>query len=359
VIRRIVIWALLLPAALLASLVAVGLLTASLRERGAREALRPGNGVFVAAYDTQIFVQRLGDPRAPAVVFIAGTAGWSGLWTASMAQVVNLGYQAVAVDLPPFGYSYPSPSGNYAKREQGRRLIALLQALDLTAVTVVAHSIGAAPVMEAVFSDPARFHALVLIDPALGLDGPQTDGADTRLQSLLRHPSIGHPVAALLTNPWFTASLLRRVISEKDRATPAWVQIYQRPLELRDASAGVAQWLPEVLAARGHERSDELDPYAKLAIPVTLIWGATDAITPIVQGRHLQRLIPGARLVIIPRAGHGPQFEEPELFAAALRDALGTAARPATQPSCCSQDSGEAPQSLTRANSRKDTGPSP
>src|SRR5579862_9400139 len=112
-----------MPCALLALLVAAGLVTAMMRERGAREALRPANGEFVAAYDTQIFVQRAGNPSLPAVVFISGTAGWSGLWQASMAQAVDLGYQAVAIDTPPFGYSYPAPSGDYSKREQGRRLI--------------------------------------------------------------------------------------------------------------------------------------------------------------------------------------------------------------------------------------------
>jgi pimeloyl-ACP methyl ester carboxylesterase len=332
VIKRVLIWGLFMPCALLALLVAAGLLTALMRERGARETLRPTNGLFVAGYDTQIFVQRMGDPHAPAVVFISGTAGWSGLWPASMAQAVNLGYQAVAIDMPPFGYSYQAPSGNYSKHEQGRRLIAVLETMGLTQVTMVAHSIGAAPVMEAVFSAPARFHALVLIDPALGLDGPQTDG-DTTLQAVLRHPLIARPVGAILTNPLLTAPLLRRVISEKDRATPDWVQIYQRPFELRDASAGVGQWLPEVLAARGHEQSDDLEAYAKLTIPVTLIWGATDTITPIAQGVHLERVIPGAKLVTIPRAGHGPQLEEPGLFEAALRDALGFADRPADRRS--------------------------
>jgi pimeloyl-ACP methyl ester carboxylesterase len=324
VIRRLLFWGLYTPCAVVAMLVAAGLVAALLRERAPRETSRPAGGAFVAGYDTRIFVQRVGNPNAPAVVFIAGTGGWSGLWAVSMAHAVDQGYQAIAIDMPPFGYSYPVPSGNYSKREQGRRLLAALDAMSLSQVTIVAHSIGAAPVMEAVFSAPARFHALVLIDPALGLDGPQTGGADTKLQAALRHSLFARPLSAILTNPLLTAPLLQRVISEKDRATPDWVQIYRRPLNLRGASAAVAQWLPEVLAARGHERSDDLEAYGNLKIPVTLIWGATDAITPLAQGRHLERLIPDSKLVTIPRAGHGPQFEEPELFDAALRSALGT-----------------------------------
>jgi pimeloyl-ACP methyl ester carboxylesterase len=215
-----------------------------------------------------------------------------------------------------------APSGDYSKQQQGRRLLAALDALHLGKVTIVAHSIGAAPVMEAVFRHPSQFTGLVLVDPALGLDAPQTDGSDTRLQAALRHAWIARPLGASLTSPLLTTSLLRRVISEKDRATPDWVRIYQRPLELRGASAAIGQWLPEVIGNRGRQLSDNPLAYTALKIPVTLIWGVTDTITPLAQGIHLQQLIPGAQLQLIPRAGHGPQFEEPALFSAALMRAL-------------------------------------
>jgi pimeloyl-ACP methyl ester carboxylesterase len=238
--KRGLLWAAAAPFVLVAILVVAALASASLREREARASSHPP-GRFIDAFDTQVFVQQEGNSSAPAVVFIAGTAGWSGLWHASMAQTVASGFKAVAIDLPPFGFSYPPPSGDYSKRQQGRRLLAALNALNLGKVTIVAHSIGAAPVMEAVFSRPSQVTSLVLVDPALGLDAPQTDGSDTRLQAALRHAWLGRPLGAALTSPMLTASLLRRVISEKDRATSDWVQIYQRPFELRGASAALGQ----------------------------------------------------------------------------------------------------------------------
>lgn len=321
-LRRILLWLIGIPVIVVALGVVVILVTASLRERGDRATLHPQGGQFVAAYDTRVFVQRQGDPSAPAVVFIAGTGGWSGLWHASMSQAVAAGFQAIAIDLPPFGYAYPPASGNYSKKEQGRRLLAALDSLGVRKAVFVAHSIGAAPTMEAVFADPGRTRALVLVDPALGVDTAQTDGSDSGVQAALRHAWIARPVTALLTNPRFTTSLLQRVITEKDKATPELVAIYQRPLGLKGTSASFAKWLPEVLAGRGHQSSDDLLSYGKLDFPVTLIWGETDTVTPPSQGQHLQKLIPGATLITIPRAGHGPQFEEPALFSAALAAAL-------------------------------------
>jgi pimeloyl-ACP methyl ester carboxylesterase len=305
--------------------IALVLGTALWRERGDRLTAPPVAGTLIGAYDTRLFVQREGNPLAPAVLFVAGTGGWSGLWHLSMATAVKQGYQAIAVDLPPFGYSPLPASQNYSKALQGRRLIGLLDSLHLEHVTIVAHSIGAAPVMEAVFSAPKQVERLVLVDPALSLDSPQTAGSDSTLQALFRHESVAWPVSALLTNPLLTTALLERVISEKDKATPEWVRIYQAPLTLTGASRAIAHWLPEVLAPRGHQKSDELDSYARLKIPVTLIWGATDTITPLSQGRHLEQLIAGSTLILIPRAGHGPQFEEPALFDQALISALARA----------------------------------
>jgi pimeloyl-ACP methyl ester carboxylesterase len=239
-----------------------------------------------------------------------------------MRRTVELGFQAIAVDLPPFGYALPAPTGDYSKAQQGRRLLAAIDSLKLEHVVIVAHSIGAAPVMEAAFQAPSKIRALILIDPALGLDGPQTDGSDSTFQAVLRHAWISRPVTAILTNTHLTSALLRRVITEKDRATPEWVGLYQQPLTLQGTSKAISEWLPEVLSRRGHAASDNLSAYADLPFPVELIWGETDTITPLSQGKHLQQLLADSSLVVIPRAGHGPFLEEPDLFEEVLAGAL-------------------------------------
>jgi pimeloyl-ACP methyl ester carboxylesterase len=202
--------------------------------------------------------------------------------------------------MPPFGYAIPPASGEYDKQQQAARLRRALDNAGIRRAVFVAHSFGAAPLMEALLSTPdeGRVQALVLVDAALGLDGEQAQG-DSMLQSVLRWRWISQPLAAgLLTNPAYTEKLLKSFVSEKAKATPAWLQVYQQPLVLEDSYRHVAAWLPELLA--------------------TLLWGETDTITPLSQAENLQRLIPGATIVRIPRAGHIPQIEEPELFQDAL-----------------------------------------
>jgi pimeloyl-ACP methyl ester carboxylesterase len=293
-----------------------------------RELTAPKTGLYVDAGDARLHVQRLGAPDAPAMVFIHGTGSWSETWRASMEQAVALGYQAVALDLPPFGYSIPPASGDYSKWQQARRLLAALDRLHIARATFVAHSFGAAPVMEALLLEPQRATSLVLVDAALGLDALQTDGRPNRLQRLLARQWISEPIsAALLTNPAMTRTLIQSFITEKDKASAEWVRLYQQPLALADSYRHVAKWLPQLVGDRGQERSDQIENYANLPFPVTLVWGETDTITPVSQARHLQTYLRGASLIVIPKAGHIPQIEEPEQFAIALRQAVRGEAR--------------------------------
>jgi pimeloyl-ACP methyl ester carboxylesterase len=302
----------------------LALMSAAFRERSERVSSSPAASTYVEALDTRVLVQRRGSTDSPTVVFVSGTGGWSGLWDRYMRRAVDLGFQAVAIDLPPFGYALPAPTGDYSKARQGRRLLAAIDSLKLEHVVIVAHSIGAAPVMEAAFQDPSKIRALVLIDPALGLDGPQSDGSDSTLQTVFRQAWISRPVTAILTNTHLTGALLRRVITEKNQATSEWVRLYQQPLSLQSTSKAISEWLPEVLSRRGHAASDNLSAYATLPFPVKLIWGETDTITPLSQGKHLQQLLADSSLVVIPRAGHGPFLEEPDLFEEVLAAALSS-----------------------------------
>jgi alpha-beta hydrolase superfamily lysophospholipase len=98
-----------------ASAVAIALLAAfrwgaARRERESASQGAPTGGRFVQAADVQMLVQEAGDRAAPAVLFVHGTGAWSETWREAMNAVAAAGYRAIAVDLPPFGYSQrPDP----------------------------------------------------------------------------------------------------------------------------------------------------------------------------------------------------------------------------------------------------------
>jgi pimeloyl-ACP methyl ester carboxylesterase len=49
-----------------------------------------------------------------------------------------------------------------------------------------------------------------------------------------------------------------------------------------------------------------------------IVWGEEDRVFPIKAGETLNQTIPGSRLIRIPRAGHIPQWEQPDLVNAEL-----------------------------------------
>lgn len=60
----------------------------------------------------------------------------------------------------------------------------------------------------------------------------------------------------------------------------------------------------------------------RIKLPTLVLWGTGDRIVTPEYGRAYSRLIPGARFELIGRAGHHPQVEQPEEFAARVASFL-------------------------------------
>ena len=67
------------------------------------------------------------------------------------------------------------------------------------------------------------------------------------------------------------------------------------------------------LAVYGGDMTDPLlaSRLPSIDVPVLTVWGAADRISDPEVGEAFATLIPGARLEVIPDAGHLPQIETP------------------------------------------------
>ena len=313
---------------LLACLVALVLVltgfwaAAAWRETETADRLAPATGRFVETRRGRIFVQEAGPADGRPVLLVHGTAAWSELWRPSLDDLGGRGFRVVAIDLPPFGFSDRDPAGDYGRPAQAERLLALLDALGLRAPTIVAHSIGAAPVVEAAIRAPERVGALVLVCGALGLrDGPVAESGSPA-RSLLAIAALRDPlVAATLTNPLLTRALFSRLVAKPDGLTDPVIATLQRPMRLRGSTPALGRWLHDLLGPERDAESARPDRYGAARMPTALIWGEKDAVTPLAQGERARALFPDATLAVLPGLGHVPQVEDP----AAFRDALDAA----------------------------------
>jgi pimeloyl-ACP methyl ester carboxylesterase len=255
------------------------------------------------------------------VLLIHGSAGWSGFWKDVSAHVAAGGRQAVAVDVPPFGWSDRDPERRYDRVTQAERLAAVLRAqAPGTPAIVVGHSFGAGAATELALRHPELVAKLVLVDAALGeLD---RKGGDPLLATALRFGPLAQGVtAASLTNPMATGPLLRSFLARKEAAEP-WLETIRAPMRREGSSAAYAAWLPSLFETADGALSRRSGGIAAIKVPVALIWGEADSVTPLAQGRRLERLTRARSFVLLPGAGHIPHIEDPAGFLAALDSAL-------------------------------------
>jgi pimeloyl-ACP methyl ester carboxylesterase len=82
------------------------------------------------------------------------------------------------------------------------------------------------------------------------------------------------------------------------------------------------------LARLGRSAARELDLEwiaPRIDRPVRLLWGELDRVAPLASARRLAARIRGARLEVIPGAGHFPNIERPDAFAAAIAELFRSA----------------------------------
>jgi pimeloyl-ACP methyl ester carboxylesterase len=123
---------------------------------------------------------------------------------------------------------------------------------------------------------------------------------------------------------------VRRRLEAIDRLTPRQLAHERAPQLVRpDAPAALVAELEEVMAevrpagyraaALALGATDLTSLLARITLPTLIVHGSDDGVVPVATGRELANAIPDAALVVIARAGHVSNQEQPAAFNAALR----------------------------------------
>jgi pimeloyl-ACP methyl ester carboxylesterase len=273
-----------------------------------------------ASDEGEIAWDRLGD--GPAVVIVHGTP-WSSWTWRRVAAFLAERFSVYVFDLLGFGASDKRAGQDVSLAGHGARLAALLELWKLDRPAVIAHDIGGATALRAHLLHDRSVAALALVDVvALGPWG-------SPFYRLVRdHDSVFEQLPAAIHE-----GVLRAYVST---AQP-------RPLDRDLENALVAPWLgPDGQSAfyrqiaQGDQRhTDEIEPlYAQITAPTLVIWGEADPWIPAARGAELAQRIPGARLEILPTAGHLVQEDQPDELAQLLRGHLDTAFNEARAGPC-------------------------
>jgi pimeloyl-ACP methyl ester carboxylesterase len=243
----------------------------------------------------------------PPLVMCHGTPWSSALWE-PIAEALSDAFTVHLWDMPGYGRSTMAADQDVSLGAQGQLFAELLRHWALPEPPqVVAHDIGGAVALRARLLHGAAFRSLALVDVvALAPWGSQ-------FFRLVRENA---PVFAQLPAPMHEA-LVRAYIAGAAH----------RPLPRDAADALAGPWLDPTgqaafyrqIAQADQRYTDAVEPlYPGLDLPVLVVWGAEDRWIPLDRAHRLAELIPGARLRVVPDAGHLIQLDAPAALTAAL-----------------------------------------
>lgn len=243
--------------------------------------------------------------EGPAILFVHGYPLDRTIWR---DQIDSLeGYRRIAPDLRGMGQS-DAPDLGYGMGIYAADLVALLDALGVNEVVLCGISMGGYVVFEFLRRWRHRVRALILMDTRAEADSTEGRRARDAAAASARDGGAGAVGGALLP---------KMLAPGSEERAPELVDRVRRMM----AATPVAGMIGALAAMRDRHDSTGLLP-TLADLPTLVLVGEEDALTPPDAARRMATLIPAARLVVIPGAGHLPPVERPSETTAEIREFL-------------------------------------
>lgn len=213
------------------------------------------------------------------------------------------GWRLIAPDFRGFGGSSRTVHGvdapAHSLDDHARDALALLDHLDIATAVVGGLSMGGYATFALWRLQPGRARALVLADTRAEAD---TDEGRRNREAML--------AGLAASGPTFVAdTLIPRVLSPATHRTQPGIVRFVRGLIEGADPASIADAIRCLMT-----RPDSTPLLADIQVPVHLIVGRDDALTPVAAHEQMQSALPNASLTIIEDAGHLSNLEQPDVF---------------------------------------------
>lgn len=228
------------------------------------------------------------------ILYVPGFSMPMFIWDKQFETVASKGIRSIRFNYYSRGFS-DAPRGVYTKEAYASLVNELIDSLKLDNVIIMGHSLGGAVATLAVMDAPEYYRAVILSDPML-------DG------------KTGNPATPLIALPllgeWLNRLFIGRVIEKRanDLLTLAGYSDtthYRVEMRRQARTKGYHNSIVEIF--RGNLLENCTTQYAKLGdldIPVLLICGSTESITPDSHPDEIKNVLPNATMLNFPEACH-------------------------------------------------------
>jgi pimeloyl-ACP methyl ester carboxylesterase len=237
----------------------------------------------------------------PVVLLHGITDSWFS-WSRVLPQL-DKKYRVYALDLRGHGDT-DKPQTGYAMKDFAADVIAFMDAMNIKRATVVGHSMGSFVALQTTLDAPERVEKLLIMG------------------------------TATTARNGVTLDLFKEFANLKDPMDEKYVRDFQVatssktvPEDFIDTSVKQSMKVPArvwKLALEGVIAEDYQPRLNKIKIPTLIVWGDKENIFLRPEQDILKAKIANSTLKTYPDAGHSPQWEFPEKFAADLTEFLGS-----------------------------------
>ncbi|MCT1478231.1 alpha/beta fold hydrolase [Microbacterium sp. p3-SID336] len=241
-------------------------------------------------------------------------------WGGIAPELAAAGHRVIAPDHPGFG---ESPRADWPVTQE--RLVQyvgdLVDALALRDYAVAGLSLGGGMTLGHLLARPGEARAAALLGcyglmPRLA-DGPTAALTQLSTFLLLRTGLLAAMTRSYARNPAAMERGLRDLVRSPEARTPELVRAV-----LAEAADGrglttFGEWQRDQVGWNGL-RTVYTDRLAEIDTPVLLVHGDRDSGVPLARVETAARLLPHARLVVAPDAGHWVQRDRPDVVLPAL-----------------------------------------
>ncbi|GAA4549323.1 alpha/beta fold hydrolase [Amycolatopsis samaneae] len=273
---------------------------------------------------TTLHVRRTPGADGVPAVYVHGLGGSSTNWTDLAALLAPVAWGA-ALDLPGFGYSEPAPGFDFGLASHADVVVRYLEESP-GPVHLLGNSMGGAICLLVAARRPELVRTLTLISPAMPDRRPDPRRLSDPRMAFAYLPLVGAPVRRRLA-----------ALGPRERAAQVIKLCFADPARFPDgrldelaaehgARAGLA-WAAPALARStfGIFRAwSAVGPASLWAVaptvstPTLVVWGNHDRVISVRRAERTARVIPHARLLVLPRTGHVAQMERPNVVARAV-----------------------------------------
>lgn len=235
------------------------------------------------------------------IVLVHGFPFSHAMW-APQLDVLKGKARVVAYDVRGHGRTEPG-DGQLTLELFADDLLGLLDFLKIEKAVLCGLSMGGYIVLRAVEKAPQRARGLILADTKSEADSNEAKLKRAATVSAVKKDGV----------PAFAEGFMKAIFAP---------ETLEKRRDLLELAKGLISANPPLgicgalLAMAG--RTDTTPGLAKIAVPTLVLVGEQDTLTPPAAAKSLQENIPGAKLKVIPGAGHMSNLENPEAFNAAL-----------------------------------------